>query len=396
MQSVSDNISSVEIIHDLPKYFPDLAKFESSEEMRASPLYQRIEPEIERVLQTVVNENFADTPLAKTDFVTAAAWNIERGNQLAGILDALTHHRDLRERDLYLITELDDGMARSANKNVPRELARNLKLNYVFAPKYIALNKGSGVEAFVAGENTKALHGIGIFSKYPIKNAHSIPIPSGKDKMRGKEKRLGGTRALIADIEHSCGEFRAAVVHLDAHSSRAHRVLQMQTLLDHLETLPALPAIIGGDWNTTTHNSQTAQRAILGYWRRVMMGARNVAQNHYPFPERFFEKALFEMLEKRGYEYQSLNETGAGTLHYDVDSIEKNVNLGDWIPAWCFPFIRLAMARVGNRASLKIDWFAGKNIKLADNAKPKVVGNLQTQDGTPLSDHDAIVLNFGF
>ena len=396
MQSVSDNISSVEIIHDLPKYFPDLAKFESSEEMRASPLYQRIEPEIERVLQTVVNENFADTPLAKTDFVTAAAWNIERGNQLAGILDALRHHRDLRERDLYLITELDDGMARSANKNVPRELARNLKLNYVFAPKYIALNKGSGVEAFVAGENTKALHGIGIFSKYPIKNAHSIPIPSGKDKMRGKEKRLGGTRALIADIEYSCGEFRAAVVHLDAHSSRAHRVLQMQTLLDHLETLPALPTIIGGDWNTTTHNSQTAQRAILGYWRRVMMGARNVAQNHYPFPERFFEKALFEMLEKRGYEYQSLNETGAGTLHYDVDSIEKNVNLGDWIPAWCFPFIRLAMARVGNRASLKLDWFAGKNIKLADNAKPKVVGNLQTQDGTPLSDHDAIVLNFGF
>lgn len=396
MQAVSarEAESVGEINHNLEPHFSVLAQFENTPEMRASTIYQQLEPEIERVLNTVVRENYAPAAAAKTDTVRAVAWNIERGIQLDGILDALENHPDLRRRDLYLITELDDGMARSNNRNVPREIAEKLKLNYAFAPKYIALNKGSGVEAFVAGENTKALHGVGIFSRHKIENAHSVSIPSGKDKMLGKEKRLGGTRALVADIAHPAGKFRAAVVHLDAHSSRKHRVLQMRTLIDHLETLPALPTVIGGDWNTMTHNSDSARRAILGYWRRVMMGARNVAQNHYPFPEKYFEKELFDLLEKRGYDWRNLNEIGVGSLHYDVDSIEKNVNLGDWVPAWCFPWIRWAMGRVGGKISLKLDWFAGKNIKIANNSKPKVVGNLATKNNTPLSDHDAIVLDF--
>ena len=69
--------------------------------------------------------------------------------------------------------------------------------------------------------------------------------------MWGKEKRLGRLRALIADIEHPVGTFRAVTVHLDAHCSRAHRRRQMQIILDHLDTLPRLPTLIGGDWNTT-------------------------------------------------------------------------------------------------------------------------------------------------
>ena len=398
MQSVSraKTDSVTELNHNLQPYFPELAKFESTAEMERSAVYQQIKPEVERVLNTVVQENLSESfaSAEQSAVVRAAAWNIERGIQLDGILAAFQNHPALRELDLYLITELDDGMARSGNENVPRRIAAAAKLNYVFAAKYIALNKGSGVEAFVKGENTKALHGVGIFSRFPIKNAHSLAIPSGKDKMHGKEKRLGGTRALVAEVEHAAGTFRAAVVHLDAHSSRKHRVLQMKTLLDHLETLPAMPTIIGGDWNTTTHNSQSAQRAIMGYWRRVLMGAKNVAQNHYPFPEKYFEKELFELLETRGFEYKTLNEIGVGSLHYDVGSIEKNVNLGDWVPAWCFPFIRLAMSRVGNKISLKLDWLAGKNIKLAENTKPGVIGDLTDETGTPLSDHDAIVLNF--
>ena len=380
--------------HDLEQHFPALAEFESTPEMEQSEIYRRLKPEIERVITAVVQENLAPPVVENSDCVKAVAWNIERGNQIKGIIAALGNHEDLANKDLYLLTELDDGMARSGNLNIPREIAVNLALNYVFAPKYIALNKGSGVEAFVAGENTKALHGLGIFSRFPIKNAHSLPIPSGKDKMHGKEKRLGGTRALIAEIRHPLGAFRAAVVHLDAHSSRTHRVFQMKTLLDHLDTLPALPTIVGGDWNTTTHNSNSARRAIMGYWRRVMMGARNVAQNHYPFPERFFERGLFEFLEQRGFEWKSFNEIGVGSLHYDVNSFEKNTNLGDWVPAWCFPWIRWAMGRVGGRISLKLDWFTGKNIRPAKGTRAKVVGDLTDENGTPLSDHDAIVLDF--
>jgi hypothetical protein len=166
----------------------------------------------------------------------------------------------------------------------------------------------------------------------------------------------------------------------------------MKIILDHLDTLPPLPTVIGGDWNTTTFNSQNHQRAIMGYWRRVLMGPKRVTKKHFPHLDRFFERGLFGELEKRGYDYKNLNETGAGTLHYDVESIEKNTNLRDWVPEWCFPFIFWAAGRVGGKVSGRLDWFAGKGIKAS--GKPRTIGNLKDERGTPLSDHDAIALDF--
>ena len=121
---------------------------------------------------------------------------------------------------------------------------------------------------------------------------------TAKTKCSGKEKRLGYLRALIADIEHSAGDISRRHVHLDAHSSRRHRHLQMKIILDHLNTLPDLPTIIGGDWNTTTFNAQSANHAIAGYFRRVGMGVKNVAKNHYPHPDRYFEKRTFSANSK--------------------------------------------------------------------------------------------------
>jgi endonuclease/exonuclease/phosphatase family metal-dependent hydrolase len=382
--------------HELNKYFPELLKFESTPEMEASDLYQRIRPEIERILNAVVvSAPPATVPTRRdSDLIRALAWNIERGNQLDGILDKLKHHPQLKGKDLLLLEELDYGMARSGNRFVAKEIADALHMQYAFAPVYIALQKGSGVEEFAEGENTHSIHGLAMFSRYLVKNVHAIPLPNGKDKMWGKEKRIGYLRALIADIEHPAGEFRAVTVHLDAHCSRAHRHLQMKIILDHLDTLPVLPTLIGGDWNTTTFNSQSARRAILGYWRRVLMGVKNVVENHYPHPDRYFERNLFSEIERHGYDYKSLNEIGAGTIHYHVESIEKNTNLRDWVPEWCFPFIFWAANRVGGTVSGRLDWFAGKGIKLATGAQPQTVGKLVTEDGTPLSDHDAITLDF--
>src|SRR5690606_8266594 len=170
--------------------------------------------------------------------VSAVAWNIERGNQLDGIIEVLKSRDELREKDLLLLTELDHGMARSGNRNVAEEIASALDLNYAFAPVYIALQKGSGVESADEGENTNSIHGLAMFSRFPMRNIHAIALPNGKDKMWGKEKRLGHLRALFADIEHPAGTFRAVTVHLDAHCSRAHRRLQMQIVLDHIHTLP--------------------------------------------------------------------------------------------------------------------------------------------------------------
>jgi endonuclease/exonuclease/phosphatase family metal-dependent hydrolase len=284
----------------LRKYVPELLKFESTAEMEASELYATIKPAVDQILNSIdlwepsapggnpVRRN----PGSNDGRISALAWNIERGSRFSGIVHALKNHPQLKDRDILFLTELDHGMARSGNRFVAKELGDALQMRFAFAPIYIALQKGSGVEEFVEGENTHAIHGLAMFSRYPMRNVHAVPLPNGKDKMWGKEKRLGRLRALIADIEHPAGTFRAVTIHLDALCSRAHRHRQMKIILDHLDTLPPLPVILGGDWNTTTFNSQSATRAILGYWRRVLMGVRNVVRNHYPHPDRYFEKHL--------------------------------------------------------------------------------------------------------
>ena len=394
----SDPAQPTPLDHELQPYLSDLLRFSSTRDLEQSALYARLRPEVERVLNGIVEESWS--PVRAGDYgdelrpVRATAWNIERGTRLESIIGVLKEHPSIRESDLLLLTELDYGMARSGNRFVAREIAEALQMNYAFAPCYLSLVKGSGLESNTEGENTQALHGNALFSRYPIRGAHQLALPNGKDKMRGKEKRLGAQRVVIADVLHPLGEFRAVSLHLDAHSTQRHRHLQMKLLLDHLETLsPQLPVIIGGDWNTSTYNSRRALYAVAGFWRRVMMGVDYFIRTHYPHPDRWFERGLFRELEGRGYDYRSLNEHGAGTLHYSVEDIAVNTNMADWIPQWCFHFLKWSLRNHGGRASLKLDWFAGRGISLAPGQRPRVVGGLRDDKGR-LSDHDAIVLEF--
>jgi hypothetical protein len=64
------------------------------------------------------------------------------------------------------------------------------------------------------------------------------------------------------------------------------------------------------------------------------------------------------------------------------------------VPEWCFPFIFWAANRVGGTVSGRLDWFAGKGIRLTTGTQPQTIGSLTTAEGTPLSDHDAITLDF--
>jgi hypothetical protein len=76
-----------------------------------------------------------------------------------------------------------------------------------------------------------------------------------------------------------------------------------------------------------------------------------------------------------------------------VGDATVNTNMGDWIPQWCFPFINWALKKQEGRCSLKLDWFAGKEITPATGATPQVIPELREGDAV-LSDHDPIVLDF--
>lgn len=369
----------------------DFTRFETTRELEGSSLYRRVKPEIDSILDRVYEEQFAlAVSPAKRSPIRAVAWNIERGLRLDDVIECLQQHPSINDADVLLLSEADWGMARTGNRFVAREIALSLRMNYVFAPCYLALTKGAGIEKRASGRNEESLHGNALLSRFPIHRALSLPLPNGKDKMKGAEKRIGTQRAIVADIAHPAGMFRAVVLHLDAHSSQRHRWVQMCRLLDHLESLqPALPVLIGGDWNTTTHNASRALYSILGYCRRVLMGVRHVVSNHYPHPDRWFERRLFRELENRGYNYRDLNIAGECTLHYNVLDVAANLNMGEWVPQWCFWFINWALKRTGGSCSMKLDWFAGRHI---DALAPAAAVPGLKAGGKPVSDHDPIVL----
>ena len=384
--------------HELGAHFAELARFRSTKELEASPLYARLRAEVGRVLDGVERDDFTRERAAggaAAEAIRATAWNIERGARLEGVVRVLSEHPLMSESDVLLLTELDYGMARSGNLHVTRELARALGMAYAFAPCYINLSKGSGLESGTEGENALALHGNAVLSRWPVRSAWSVALPNGKDKMRGREKRLGSQRAVVCDVEHPSGLLRAVSLHLDAHSSQRHRRRQMKVVLDFLETLsPRAPVLVGGDWNTSTYDSSRAVYSIAGFFRRVLMGANHVIENHYLRPDRWFERGLFRELEARGFSFRELNEPRAGTLHYDVKDLAANTNMGEWVPRWCFWWIEWALRDHGGRCSLKLDWFAGRGVEPDASQPPRVVGRLRGPSGEVLSDHDPIVLDF--
>ena len=371
----------------LPLVAP-LAARRNMREVLADPLYRSLAPRIEGLLGCVHQSDFraADAP-ARTRYRTVA-WNVERGTCFDQQVDALKRDSRLAGCDLLLVTEADVGMARSGNRMVAEELARVLGMEQVFAPCYLALGKGSGVERDAAGANRFGLHGNALLSRYPIRDARAITLDNGVDKMAHREKRLGRQAAVVATIDFPGRPVQAVSLHLDAQSTQRHRFHQMRVVLDQLD--PSLPTVIGGDWNTSTYDSSHALWAILGFWRRVMMGVDHVIRNHYLHPDRWFERDLFRLLEKRGFDYRGANVPGAPTVHYDIGDIRARRNLNEWVPAWCFTFIHWSLRNHGGRCPLKLDWFAVRGLRAAN---PLVVHDLATHYGVPLSDHYPITID---
>jgi endonuclease/exonuclease/phosphatase family metal-dependent hydrolase len=366
-------------------HFPDFARCRSTAQLQASPVYQRLKTAVRTALETPEVGDFTANPAPPRNRYRFLAWNLERGIELDGQLEAFRTHDYLKTCDVLLLTETDLGMARSGNRAVAQVLARELGLHYSFVPCYLNLTKGSGVEYHAEGENELGLHGNAVLSRYPIRRVRPIHLENGTDKMAGREKRLGRQTALAADIDFPNYAVTAVAVHLDANSSQRHRHNQMRDVLDGLET--DRPVIVGGDWNTSTYNSSRAFPAIWGFWLRVLMGVDNVILNHYLHPYNRFEKNLFDLLESRGFDYKACNRLGERTISYDVDNPKTRQNLGEWVPGWCFAFMRWSLRNHGGQCPLKIDWFATRGM-CCEN--PIVIHELRENRRTPLSDHDAI------
>ncbi|HTQ56563.1 MAG TPA: endonuclease/exonuclease/phosphatase family protein [Bryobacteraceae bacterium] len=366
-------------------HFSNLASCRNSAELWGRDLYRTLEPDIRRVLDTAETGDFSRGAAPSRAAYRFVAWNVERGAQFEGQVECLRAHPYLREADVLLLTETDAGMVRSGNRNVARDLAHALGMHYAFIPCYLNLTNGSGIEQDLPGANDLGLHGNAILSRYPLSGVRPVFLANGVDIMASREKRIGRQAALAAQVHFPNLTVTALSVHLDAQSTQRHRYLQLRDVLDHIADAPYV--VLGGDWNTSTYNSSRAIHAILGFWLRVLMGVDNVIRNHYLHPYNRFERDLFRLLERRGFEYRASNRLGEHTVAYDVGDLRATKALRDWVPGWCFHFIRWALRNHGGRCPLKLDWFATRGLASVD---PRVIHEVREGRRVPLSDHDAI------
>ena len=304
--------------HGLAPYYEDMKTFESLKAFQQSALFDVCGEELEKVINGVEYRNRYsgdDDP----DSLRIVAWNVERGCNLSGILHLLKENAVLSDADILLLTETDIGMGRSGNKNVPREIAETMQMNYCFANSFLVLGKGDEGEQAHDLENSLAMHGVAILSRQRIHGFRAVQLPEIRDPFVGLEKSLGQRRGLICRFLFGGRIFDFATVHLDVKASPRQRAIQLDALCRTLTRREVAGSLIGGDLNTHTYNMRDKIKLLKSFaYKLAFLGVREVVAN-YMMPDRFFEKAVFAVFEKHGFDITRFNSLNDGTIFFDLN-----------------------------------------------------------------------------
>src|SRR5499427_3464673 len=172
---------SFQLQHEIHRHYRALRAIRTRKALQRSALWAEIGGEVRRVLEGVERGDCAPVPppvavAARGGRVLrAVAWNIQRGAQLDDLRRVVVSP-PFAGADVLLLSEVDVGLGRSGNRNVARELADALGMSYAFGVSYLALTDDFGDNA--AGlENTLALSGAAIISRYPIGRVENVDLP---------------------------------------------------------------------------------------------------------------------------------------------------------------------------------------------------------------------------
>jgi endonuclease/exonuclease/phosphatase family metal-dependent hydrolase len=271
-----------------------------------------------------------------------ACWNIERGIELDDMLLFLTDKdrfmaevqaerkkaqeggqriravalekipqeiEALQTADVWILNEVDWGVKRSQYREVVKELADALHMNWAYGVEFLEVDsKQLGTDTFedkedeqarqqlldqfrVDKDRVRALHGNAVLSRYPIRDARLVPFKVGYDwfketkispleKAKRKaailigedllqEVRRGGRTTLFVDLdvpEVSGQRLTVASAHLENRTKPKVRRQQMEELLNEIRDVRN-PVVVAGDLNTTGGNGTPTNIANLLYKR---------------------------------------------------------------------------------------------------------------------------------
>jgi endonuclease/exonuclease/phosphatase family metal-dependent hydrolase len=190
------------------------------------------------------------------------AWNIQRGGSIDAQLAAFAAGQ-LPVPDVLLMSELDRGCSRTADRNIAWEYAEALQMNHVYGVEFVELPRPD------MSITTPCEHGNAILSRYPIGNVELVRHAVNESWYEvADEPRLGGRMFLRADVLVGDRLVQVASLHFESGvedgAKRAAQAAEVaDALLEHDD-----PAIAGGDTNAGlyaldlslgTHNEGTTE-----------------------------------------------------------------------------------------------------------------------------------------
>jgi endonuclease/exonuclease/phosphatase family metal-dependent hydrolase len=198
-------------------------------------------------------------------------WNIERGYEPRAIVDRLA----ALDADLYLLTELDRGNARTAGVDMFAELEAGLGMPGLFALEFEEL-PSLWRRIIPQGGPGGGVHGNAVFSRVATRRSQTVALPtSSRLRWQGEtwipelfEPRRGGRVAQLVELELDGRPLTAINLHLESwRSDFSHRSGQIERAL---AACPEGPKVLAGDLNPLG-----GLWASAWPWRRV---PREVAQ----------------------------------------------------------------------------------------------------------------------
>jgi hypothetical protein len=215
----------------------------------------------------------------------------------------------LQASDIWVVNEVDWGVKRTRYREVVRELAKTLNMNWAYGVEFIEIDpKQLGTDQFDDGEDKaseeqlqkefsvdkerlRALHGTAVLSRYPIRSARIVPFTVGYDwfkenKIRPLEKgkrqasklvgedlmrelRRGQRMTLYVDLDVPEAPGRRvtiAATHLENRTKPKNRRKQLEQLLKQVHDVQN-PVIVAGDMNTTGSDATPTSAEYFLYKR---------------------------------------------------------------------------------------------------------------------------------
>ncbi len=200
-------------------------------------------------MNDLVTGNFASclAELWQPSAIRVVNWNIERGLRLREITDFFASQKP----DFLTLQEVDLNARRTHRLNIAEEIARRLKMNYVFAREFEELTQGS--------RTSPAYHGQATLSRWRITNPRIIRFQRQSDFWRPRwflprtslfQERIGGRIALVTEVKFAGKQLTVYNLHLESRGDNRLRLAQLDEVLRDIEQCACKsPVLLAGDFN---------------------------------------------------------------------------------------------------------------------------------------------------